>query len=63
MKNKKSVVLCLILLNMVDAEISKIIDEELEENDGPTNIEAVNCMINLLDDIDCVYEHLGIDVV
>lgn len=63
MKNKKSVIFCLILLNMVDVELSKIINEELDEYDEPSNMEAVNSMINLLDDIDCVYEYLGKDVV
>ena len=63
MKNKKTVIFCLILLNMVDVELSKIINEELDEYDAPSNMEAVNSMINLLDDIDCVYEYLGKDVV
>ena len=60
---KKSKVMCIILLNMLDAELSKLIDHELDENNDNTNHEIVTKLINVLDDVDEAIEVLYKDVV
>ena len=63
MKNIKSKILCVILLNMLDSELSKIIEEELSENNESPDMQAVHYMIDLLDDIEIVCEIFGKEVV
>ena len=63
MDNKKSKVMCIILLNMLDAELSKLIDSELDESNNTSNPELVERLINVLDDIDDAIEVLYRDVV
>jgi hypothetical protein len=63
MKNTKSKILCVILLNMLDSELSKIIEEELSENNESHDMQAVYYMIDLLDDIEIVCEMFGKEVV
>ena len=63
MKNMKSKILCVILLNMLDAELSKIIEEELSESNDNPDMQAVHYMIELLDDIEIVCEMFGKEVV
>ena len=63
MKNKKSKVMCIILLNMLDAELSRLIDFELDENNDNTNHELVTRLINVLDDVDEAIDVLYKDVV
>ena len=63
MKNIKSKILCVILLNMLDSELSKIIEEELSENNESPDMQAVRYMIDLLDDIEIVCEIFGKEVV
>ena len=63
MKNIKSKILCVILLNMLDSELSKIIEEELSENNENPDMQAVHYMIDLLDDIEIVCEIFGKEVV
>ena len=60
MDNKKSKVMCIILLNMLDAELSKLIDSELDESNNTSNPELVERLINVLDDIDDAIEVLKI---
>lgn len=63
MSNKKSKVMCIILLNMLDAELSKLIDHELDENNNNTNHELVTRLINVLDNVDEAIDVLYKDVV
>ena len=63
MKNMKSKILCVILLNMLDAELSKIIEEVLSESNDNPDMQAVHYMIELLDDIEIVCEMFGKEVV
>ena len=63
MSIKKSKVMCIILLNMLDAELSKLIDHELDENNDNTNYELVTKLINVLDDVDGAIEALYKDVI
>ena len=63
MKNIKSKILCVILLNMLDSELSKLIEEELSENNKNPDMQAVHYMIDLLDDIEIVCEIFGKEVV
>lgn len=63
MSIKKSKVMCIILLNMLDAELSKLIDHELDENNDNTNHELVTRLINVLDNVDEAIEVLYKDVV
>ena len=63
MKNIKSKILCVILLNMLDSELSKIIEEELSENNESPDMQAVRYIIDLLDDIEIVCEIFGKEVV
>ena len=60
MEKKKQRVFCIILLNMLDAEISKVIDKELDE-EFP-DMESVHHLIELVDDIEIVTEILGKDM-
>ena len=63
MNNKKSKVMCIMLLNMLDAELSKLIDYELDENNDATNHDIVTSLIHVLDDIDIAIEVLYKDVI
>ena len=63
MNNKKSKVMCIMLLNMLDAELSKLIDYELDENNDATNHDIVTSLIHILDDIDIAIEVLYKDVI
>lgn len=63
MSNKKSKVMCLMLLNMLDAELSKLVEYELEDDNVNTNHELVTRIIHVLDDIDEAVELLYRDVV
>ena len=63
MDNKKSKVMCIMLLNMLDAELSKLIDYELDENNDATNHDIVTSLIHVLDDIDIAIEVLYKDVI
>lgn len=60
---KKSKVICILLLNMLDAELSRLIDFELDENNDNTNHELVTRLINVLDDVDEAIDVLYKDVV
>lgn len=60
---KKSKVICILLLNMLDAELSRLIDFELDENNDNTNHEFVTKLINVLDDVDEAIDVLYKDVV
>ena len=60
---KKSKVICILLLNMLDAELSRLIDFELDENNDNTNHELVTKLINVLDDVDEAIDVLYTDVV
>ena len=60
---KKSKVICILLLNMLDAELSRLIDFELDENNDTTNHELVTKLINVLDDVDGAIEVLYKDVI
>ena len=60
---KKSKVICILLLNMLDAELSRLIDFELDENNDNTNHELVTKLINVLDDVDEAIDVLYKDVV
>ena len=60
---KKSKAICLLLLNMLDTQMSKIIDMELDENNNNnTNHDLVTILINTLDNIDEVVDILYKDV-
>lgn len=48
---------------MLDSELSKIIEEELSENNENPDMQAVHYMIDLLDDIEIVCEIFGKEVV
>ena len=48
MENKKSKVVSIILMNMLDAELSKIIEEELQAEEN-ADFEYVDVLIDLLD--------------
>ena len=63
MDNKKSKVMCLMLLNMLDAELSKLVEYELDEDNDNTNHELVTKIIQVLDDVDETVEVLYKDVV
>lgn len=60
---KKSKVVCILLLNMLDAELSKVIDHELEDDNKNTNHALVTNLIQVLDDVDEAIELLHGDVV
>ena len=60
---KKSKVVCIILLNMLDAELSKLIEFELDDNNDNTNHDLVTKIINVLDDVDIAIDALYKDVV
>lgn len=63
MSNKNSKVMCLMLLNMLDAELSKLVEYELDENNNNTNHKLVTKIIQVLDDVDEAVEVLYRDVV
>ena len=60
---RKSKVVCILLLNMLDAELSRVIDYELEDDNENTNHALVTSLIQVLDDIDEAIEFLRHDVV
>ena len=60
---KKSKVICILLLNMLDAELSRLIDFELDENNDNTNHELITRLINVLDDVDEAIDVLYKDVI
>ena len=60
---KKSKVVCILLLNMLDAELSKLVEYELDEDNDNTNHELVTKIIQVLDDVDETVEVLYKDVV
>lgn len=61
MEKKKQRVFCILLLHMLDAELSKIIEKELNE-DFP-DMEGVHHLIELVDDIEIATETLGKDMI
>lgn len=61
MEKKKQRVFSIILLNMLDNEISKIIESELDE--AFPDMENVHHLIELVDDIEVVTEILGKDMI
>ena len=63
MNIKKSKVICLILLNILDAKLSHLIEFELDDNNDNTNHELVTRLINVLDDVDEAIDVLYKDVV
>lgn len=63
MSNKKSKVMCIMLLNMLDAELSKLVEYELDEDNDNTNHELVTKIIQVLYDVDGAVEVLYKDVV
>ena len=60
---KKSKVVCILLLNMIDAELSRVIDYELDDDNENPNHNLVTSLIQVLDDIDEAIELLRNDVV
>lgn len=60
---RKSKVVCILLLNMLDAELSKLVEYELDEDNDNTNHELVTKIIQVLDDVDEAVEVLYRDVV
>lgn len=60
---KKSKVVCILLLNMLDAELSRVIDYELDDDNEKTNHALVTSLIQVLDDVDEAIELLHGDVV
>lgn len=60
---KKSKVVCILLLNMLDAELCKLVEYELDEDNNNTNHELVTKIIQVLDDVDEAVEVLYKDVV
>lgn len=60
---KKSKVVCILLLNMLDAELSRVIDNELDDDNENPNHTLVTSLIQVLDDIDEAIELLRNDVV
>ena len=63
MNIKKSKVICIILLNMLDAELSSLIDHELYDTNENTNHELVSSLTKVLDDVDEAVEVLYEDVI
>ena len=63
MSNKKSKVMCIMLLNMLDAELSKLVEYKLDEDNDNTNHELVTKIIQVLDDVDEAVEVLYKDVI
>ena len=63
MNIKKSKVICIILLNMLDAELSNLIDHELYDSGENKNHELVSNLIKVLDDVDEAIEVLYEDVI
>ena len=59
---RKSKVVCILLLNMLDAELSKIIDYELDDNNHKVDHELVTRLIQMLDNVDETIECLYTDV-
>lgn len=55
MENKKSKVVSIILMNMLDAELSKLIEEELKAEEN-ADFEYVDVLIDLLDRTEIAYE-------
>ena len=60
---RKSKVVCILLLNMLDAELSRVIDYALEDDNENTNHALVTSLIQVLDDVDIAIEELYKDVV
>lgn len=61
MVKKKQRVYCIMLSHMLDAEISNIIEQELDE-EFP-DMENVHQLIELVDSLDIVAEILGKDMI
>lgn len=60
---KKSKVVCILLLNMLDAELSRVIDNELDDDNENPNHTLVTSLIQVLDDVDDAIDLLYKDVV
>ena len=60
---RKSKVVCILLLNMLDAELSRVIDYELDDDNENTNHSLVTSLIQVLDDVDEAIELLHDGVV
>ena len=60
---RKSKVVCILLLNMLDAELSRVIDYELDDDNETPNHNLVTSLIQVLDDVDEAIELLHGDVV
>ena len=60
---RKSKVVCILLLNMLDAELSRVIDYELDDDNEKTNHALVTSLIQVLDDVDKAIEFLHDDVI
>ena len=60
---RKSKVVCILLLNMLDAELSRVIDYALEDDNENTNHALVTNLIQVLDNVDIAIEELYKDVV
>ena len=60
---RKSKVACILLLNMLDAELSRVNDYALEDDNENTNHALVTSLIQVLDDVDEAIELLHNDVV
>lgn len=62
MDNKKSKVVSLILMNMLESEFAKIIEGEIDKGDNG-NYAVVDLLIELSDELDLAFEMLGKDAV
>lgn len=60
---RKSKVACILLLNMLDAELSRVNDYALEDDNENTNHALVTSLIQVLDNVDIAIEELYKDVV
>ena len=60
---RKSKVVCILLLNMLDAELSRVNDYALEDDNENTNHALVTSLIQVLDNVDIAIEELYKDVV
>ena len=60
---KKSKVVCILLFNMLDAELSRVIDYELDDDNENTNHALITSLIQVLDNVDEAIELLHGDVV
>ena len=60
---RKSKVVCILLLNMLDAELSRVIDYELDDDNENTNYALITSLIQVLDNIDEAIEFLHGNVI